>query len=117
MISDVLTKEQAKNMVIERTDNMVHTFTNLPSIGLLGSDQTRKSIIKAIDDSYMCSIAGEMAMGMGHGLAIFPKEKCLQSEVLFVETSPIENEKITSKDAEKEKEKVISQLLKGDING
>lgn len=81
----VLTKAQAKKLVIDRDDKMVHTFYNQPW-GLIGGDHSKESIFKDIDESFMCKKTGEQAQGMGHGLVIIPYEKCKQSDLLFVET-------------------------------
>ena len=83
-----LTKEEAKKMVIERDDNMVHTFLNTP-IGLIGADHSKESIYEDIDKAFLCKKTGKMAQEMGHGLVILPREKCKQDELLFVETNEL----------------------------
>jgi len=82
----ILTKEQAKKMIKVR-DGMVHTFFNMP-VGLLGCDHSKESVLKDIDNSFMCKKTGEQAQAMGHGLVIIPHNKCKQSQLLFVETKP-----------------------------
>lgn len=88
-----ITKSKAKKLVIKREDNMVHTFYNLP-LGLLGGDHSYESIMKDIDNSQECNVTGKTAQTMNHGLAIIPKGKIKQSDILFVETINIkENSK------------------------
>ncbi len=81
----ILTKEQAKEMVLVRDDGMVHTFYNMP-FGLIGGDHSKESIFKDIDKAFMLQKAGKSAQAMGHALAIVPSRKCKQSDILFVET-------------------------------
>lgn len=81
---DILTKEQAKEMVLVK-DGMVHTFCNLP-FGLVGGDHSVKSVFDDIDNAFMCKKTGKQAQAMGHGLVIIPSENCRQSDLLFVET-------------------------------
>ena len=83
--NDMLTKEQAKEMLAVSKNGMVHTFLDAP-FGLIGADHSLKSLYKDIDKAYMCKRTGELAQSMGHGLVIIPKKKCKQSELLFVET-------------------------------
>ena len=88
----ILTKQQAKELVVDRCDRMVHTFYN-PPFGLIGADHTKKSVFEDIDNAFVCKKTGESASGMGHGLAIIPNKKCKQSDILFVETKQKETSK------------------------
>lgn len=81
-----VTKEKAKEMVIKRPDNKVHTFYNNPNFGLIGADHDYKSVMKDIDRSYVCKRTGPEAQKMNHGLAIVPNKDCDHSDILFVET-------------------------------
>jgi len=87
-----ITKEEAKKVIAFDKDGMAHTFSN-PGGMLIGADHSKKSLFKDIDKSFMCGIAGESALGMGHGLAIIPKEEGYQSDILFVETKDSFNKK------------------------
>jgi len=84
MEEDILTKEQAKEMLLINK-KMVHTFYNAP-FGLIGGDHSLKSIYEDIDNAFMLKKTGEQAQAMGHGLVIIPTENCKQSDLLFVET-------------------------------
>ena len=64
---------------------------------LLGADHTRISIFKDIEDSYECRLTGSQAQAMNHGLAILPKKKCLQKEILFVETNTKKTKRLVEK--------------------
>jgi hypothetical protein len=81
---DVLTKEEAKKMVLSDGDQ-VHTYYNLP-FGLIGADWTKAQVFKAIDDAVLLKKTGPDALKMGHGLAVLPSLPCKQSDILFVET-------------------------------
>lgn len=83
-----LTKKQAKEMVIKRNDNMIHTFYNAPW-GLIGMNHTKESVIEDIDNSFMCKLTGKQAQATGYGLVIIPTKKCKQSDLLFVETNEV----------------------------
>jgi hypothetical protein len=84
MKKDIVTKKQAKEMLLVNND-MVHTFYNLP-FGIIGGDHSLASVIKDIDNSYMCKRTGEQAQKIGHGLVVIPSKTCKQSDLLFVET-------------------------------
>jgi len=81
----ILTKKQAKEMILFDKDDMAHTFYNAP-FGLIGGDHSKKSLFKDIDNAYMIKKTGKQAQAMGHGLVVIPSEKCNQSDLLFVET-------------------------------
>lgn len=81
----ILTKEQAKKIVLANKYKMVHIFYNLP-FGLIGCDRSLESIYKDIDSAYLLLIAGESARALQHCLVIMPDKNCKQSELLFVET-------------------------------
>ena len=83
---DVLTKKQAKEIVLVKEDGMVHTFYNA-SFGLIGGDHSKESVFEDIDNSFVCKRTGKQTQALGHGLVVIPKEKCLQSDLLFVETN------------------------------
>ena len=88
----ILSKEEAKNIILFNKDEMTHTFYSGP-FGLLGADHNKKSLFDDIDKSFMCKKTGQQAMSMGHGLAIIPSKKCKQSDILFVETKQNFNKK------------------------
>lgn len=92
MEGDVLTKAEAKKIILFNEEDMTHTFFNMV-FGIIGSDHSKKSILKDIDKSHMCKKTGEQALAMGHGLVVIPAEKCKQSDLLFVETKKSFNEK------------------------
>jgi len=81
----ILTKSQAKKMIHVQPNGMVHTFYNM-SFGLIGGDHSEESVLKDIDNAFMCKKTGKQANDMGHGLVIIPSEKCFQKDLLFVET-------------------------------
>ncbi len=54
-------------------------------------------IKKDIEDSYECRLTGSQAQAMNHGLAILPKKKCLQKEILFVETNTKKTKRLVEK--------------------
>jgi len=112
MDKDILTKKQAKEIVIDRKDGMVHTFFN-PSFGLIGGDHSKESIFEDIDNAYMCKRTGKMAQKMKHGLVIIPFKGYSQSDLLFVETTSKLNKKI-----KEIKSKQVGRLKsKGDEDG
>jgi len=80
-----ITKRQAKSILIKRDDERAHTFANTGGM-LLGADHDIKSLHKSIDESFVCKLTGDVAQGMGHGLAVIPSKDCSQKEILFVET-------------------------------
>lgn len=82
---DEVSKYKAKKMLYIKEDKTIHVFTNIP-FGLLGCDYPLKEVIKRIDESYKCKLAGKQAQELGHGLVLVPSEKCKQSDLLFVET-------------------------------
>ena len=86
-----VSKEEAKALVIKRPDKMVHTFYN-PGFGLIGADHEYDSVMNDIDDAEECNITGEQAQAMGHGLAVIPKGCTKQSDILFVETTKMNQE-------------------------
>lgn len=89
-----LTKEEAKKLILIKDDDMVHTFLNDPSIGLIGADHTKKSIFKDIKNSKRLTLAGEEAQKFGHALAIISKSAKYQSDILFVKTKEKEVKKL-----------------------
>jgi hypothetical protein len=89
----ILTKEEAKRIVLVDDDNRVHTFFNLP-IALMGSDYSKESVFEDIDKAEVLQLAGKEAQKMGHALAIVSHTPIKQSDILFVETIPEEVEKL-----------------------
>lgn len=81
----ILTKKQAKAMVLVGKDGTVHTFYNLP-FGLVGGDHSKESVFKDIDRAFILQKTGEQAQALGHALAVVPSAGCNQSSILFVET-------------------------------
>ena len=81
----ILTKEQAKEMVLVHEHDMVHTFFNLP-FGLVGGDHSKVSLFNDIDNAFQLQLAGPGARALGHSLAVIPSSGCKQSDILFVET-------------------------------
>lgn len=81
---DILTKEQAKEM-LSIDKGKIHTFLNAPW-GLVGADHSIKSIHKDIDNAFLLKKTGGQAQSMGYGLVICPEKDSMQSDLIFVET-------------------------------
>lgn len=62
----------------------IHTFRD--AAVMIGADWSRKDIIDAIQKSERREITGPGARGIGHGLALYPKNAKYHSDILFVET-------------------------------
>lgn len=62
----------------------IHTFRD--AAVMIGADWNRKDIIDAIQKSERREITGPGARGIGHGLALYPKNAKYHSDILFVET-------------------------------
>lgn len=73
-----LTPEQAEDML--PAGDTVHTFMSRAPNILLGADWSRADLIDKIKQC-KCEISGQVAMSMGHGLAIH-----LPKGMLFVQT-------------------------------
>lgn len=78
----------------------IHTFFNMP-FGLLGADWSREDVIDTLKTSDKIELTGELARGLGHGIAVYNNDTKKQSEILFVET---DMKKLLSFDPEREKE-------------
>jgi len=81
----ILTKEQAKKMILVNDEGMVHTFYNVNGV-LIGGDHSKKSILKDIENAFECRKGGKHAKAMKHELVIIPTKEWLHKNLLFVET-------------------------------
>ncbi len=92
----ILTKAEAKKLVLVKDEDMIHTFLNNP-MGLVGCDHPKESVFKDIESAEMLQLAGEQAQKFGHALAIMPHTPIKQSEILFMETDKKQVEKLNKK--------------------
>ena len=92
----IITKKEAKLITLKHGHG-IHTFINLPSLGIIGADHSIESVNKDIDNAKELQITGKQALKLNHGLAIIPHIPCKQDEVLFVETIKEEVDKLLKK--------------------
>ena len=94
-----ITAEEAIGLLPDK--DSIHTFYNVMST-LFGADWSRADVISELNKPGMIiEIAGELARGMDHGIAAYPKDAKKQSEVLFIET---DKEKLDIFDKEEKQE-------------
>lgn len=97
-----ITAEEAISLLPDK--DSIHTFYKFYNVmsTLFGADWSRADVIKELNKPGMViEIAGELARGMDHGIAAYPKDAKRQSEVLFIET---DKEKLDIFDAEEKQE-------------
>lgn len=100
-----LTIEEAISVLPE--GEKIHIFRNKGN-ALIGFDVSREKILEQISDAGFLQITGKQAMGMGHGLAIIPKNAKYQSDILFVTHDP-EIMKIYDVEHEEEKRELLAK--------
>ena len=91
MSEDDLTVEQALAMLPDGDE--IHTFRQPAVSVMVGADWERDELAEAIRSADRRVLTGEMATGMGHGMAIW------SGGWLFIETRPAEPQTAVSEGA------------------
>jgi len=85
VIHEVIPKDEAKAMVVERKDRKVKVLRDLFH-GTIEEERPRWDVLWSIETSYQCQRPGPEAQESGFGLAIIPLRVSAHQDVIFVET-------------------------------